>query len=73
MKLADTMTELVEEAWDILKKEPDLTHQTVCDKLADSFDLWRPREGSRGLFFPRWLSRVVEGIMRDVANEEEEI
>ena len=34
-------------------------HSDLCELLANMFDLWEDN------MFPIWLSRVVEGVMRD--------
>jgi hypothetical protein len=64
--LADEMTRLVERARTLIPLSPSSgdVHRQVCVALADEFDLWRPDETGISAF-PVWLSRVVEGEMRD--------
>lgn len=40
-------------------------HGVICTTLADEFKLWNKADQ-----FPTWLSRVVEGVIRDVENGE---
>lgn len=48
-------------------------HCAVCNHLADEFELWEtvnPGQDRPSYFaFPIWLSRVVEGVMNDIAEE----
>lgn len=39
-------------------------HRDVCVMLADEFELWEGKDEKQS--FPLWLSRVVEGEMRDL-------
>ncbi len=48
--------------------QPDL-HRYICCSVADAFGLW-DSDDSMTKRFPIWLSRVVEGEMRDVENKE---
>jgi hypothetical protein len=50
-------------------------HCTICNRTADQFDLWSSDGRSPGDSverFPLWLSRVVEGVMRDMAQSTPE-
>lgn len=39
-------------------------HQELCQQAATEYRLWHDE------MFPIWLSRVVEGVIRDVKNGE---
>lgn len=43
-----------------------LDHWTVCQTMANRHDLWDEKNR-----FPIWLSRVVEGVIRDLEVGEE--
>lgn len=58
MTLSQQMQDLIQYVNDALAAHPD--HHTVCELTANRFDLW---EQDR---FPIWLSRIVEGQMRDL-------
>ena len=78
MSLKDDMARLEQRVQELLKApENDVykdKHHEVCCEVADAFDLWElPPECDAddtlddGVeSFPVWLSRVVEGVMRDV-------
>jgi len=55
------MRGLVQDAW--THARVNHFHYEVCKILADKYDLWE--DG----MFPVWLSRVVEGVCTDVAEE----
>jgi hypothetical protein len=63
MTLLEQMTELVKRVREIIAPL-DLTHgdthRAVCMTIADEFELWDADDS-----FPLWLSRIVEGEMRD--------
>lgn len=65
--LRDDMAKLVERAHDMAKdfrNDPD-PHLQLCHGLSDEFNLWTETEDGEGERFPIWLSRVVEGVLRD--------
>lgn len=70
--IADTMTDMVRFIETQFEGETVLDHRTTCCKTADQFGLWesdaeymaKPLDAFEE-HFPLWLSRVVEGIMRD--------
>ena len=57
--LARDMNRLVGGATRMVKR--GLDHYAVCHLLAKKFDLY-----DAGEYFPIWLSRVVDGIIRDL-------
>lgn len=49
-----------------LKKGQD--HWTICQIMANRHDLWDDKNR-----FPIWLSRVVEGVIRDLEASDEDV
>lgn len=68
-RLMGELVMFVQQEWERVSKdgEPDI-HHYLCTVAADRFDLAR---GDRA--FPLWLCRVVEGVMRDMAEGEREV
>ena len=64
--LAKQMNRLTERTREIIVHD-DL-HHSVCQTIADEFDLWEEK-GDDEASFPTWLSRIVEGEMRDFEAE----
>ena len=48
-------------------KSGETDHWQLCQLTAEKFDLWERSDGDET--FPVWLSRVVEGEMRDAGIE----
>lgn len=67
MILRDAMKELVTEA-QLLAETEGVSHHQVCQTLANKYELWNERR-----MFPTWLSRVVEGVIRDLDEGVQEV
>jgi hypothetical protein len=63
--LYNIMAEVVHHVQSRLKSTPDADHCDLCNDAAERFGLWGPDNE-----FPIWLSRIIEGIMRDYPNED---
>jgi hypothetical protein len=57
--LRKEMERLVQRCHQLHKVQGVEDHLELCQTLAEMFDLWEDDS------FPIWLSRVVEGVMRD--------
>lgn len=76
--LSKAMSKLVGETIRVVNRELDKPlgetftdiHLETTTEICDRFDLWEEGEGGGG-YFPIWLSRVVDGIIRDVDEERE--
>ena len=54
-----------------LSKLSEDNHCEVCRQIAEEFHLWSDPDPESGeVFFPIWLSRVVEGVQRDLLENE---
>jgi hypothetical protein len=63
------MIEVVAFIQGMIKHRPEIDHCDLCQFTADEYDLWYGEKGERFQRFPLWLSRVVEGEMRDAGCE----
>ena len=59
-RLRNEMKDMIKSIQDLIAESGETDHQFMCSCIADDYELWKDNK------FPIWLSRVVEGVIRDM-------